>query len=209
MPSAMNHPRISLYTAIIALAIPFWVYFGEPRRIGLLVLSHLPGGGVCRGLCQPPAGKDRQSRRGLFLCLRHLLLPLLRGAGGGLGTADELYLPAHPAPLRGGCGRDDLRHVFGEAPDGAASLPEENVGGVHRRTHHRCCHCHLSTASSSTSSQRWQVNYYFLAVYGVLGGVITERGRPGLFLCQAQTGRSRTSATSSPVTAACWTASTA
>ena len=34
----MNHPRISLYTAIIALAIPFWVYFGEPRRIGLLVL---------------------------------------------------------------------------------------------------------------------------------------------------------------------------
>ncbi len=34
----MNHPRISLDTAIIALAIPFWVYFGEPRRIGLLVL---------------------------------------------------------------------------------------------------------------------------------------------------------------------------
>ena len=34
----MNHPRISLYTAIIALAIPVWVYFGEPRRIGLLVL---------------------------------------------------------------------------------------------------------------------------------------------------------------------------
>ena len=34
----MNHPRIALYTAIVALAIPFWVYFGEPRQWGLLVL---------------------------------------------------------------------------------------------------------------------------------------------------------------------------
>ena len=34
----MNHPRISLYTAIIALGIPFWVYFGEPLWVGLLAL---------------------------------------------------------------------------------------------------------------------------------------------------------------------------
>ena len=34
----MNHPRIALYTALVALAIPFWVYFGEPRQWGLLVL---------------------------------------------------------------------------------------------------------------------------------------------------------------------------
>lgn len=34
----MNYPRIALYTAAVALAIPFWVYFGEKRILGLLVL---------------------------------------------------------------------------------------------------------------------------------------------------------------------------
>ncbi len=34
----LNYPRIALYTAAIALAIPFWVYFGEKRIMGLLVL---------------------------------------------------------------------------------------------------------------------------------------------------------------------------
>lgn len=34
----MNHPRIGLYTEIIALSIPFWVYFGESRTWAVLVL---------------------------------------------------------------------------------------------------------------------------------------------------------------------------
>ena len=34
----MNHPRLALYTAALAMAIPFWVYFGEKRILGLLVL---------------------------------------------------------------------------------------------------------------------------------------------------------------------------
>lgn len=34
----MTYPRIALYTAAMAMAIPFWVYFGEKRIIGLLVL---------------------------------------------------------------------------------------------------------------------------------------------------------------------------
>lgn len=34
----MNHPRIALYTEMVALAVPFWVYFGESRTWALLVL---------------------------------------------------------------------------------------------------------------------------------------------------------------------------
>lgn len=34
----MNHPRIGLYTEILALVIPFWVYFGESRTWAVLVL---------------------------------------------------------------------------------------------------------------------------------------------------------------------------
>ena len=34
----MNHPRIALYTMLLALAVPFWVYFGEIRHWALLAL---------------------------------------------------------------------------------------------------------------------------------------------------------------------------
>ena len=34
----MNHPRIALYTAVLAIAIPFWVYAGESRVTALTTL---------------------------------------------------------------------------------------------------------------------------------------------------------------------------
>ena len=34
----MNHPRIALYTAIVAMIVPFWVYGGESRTVALAVL---------------------------------------------------------------------------------------------------------------------------------------------------------------------------
>ena len=35
---SMNHPRIALYTAIVAMIVPFWVYGGESRTVALAVL---------------------------------------------------------------------------------------------------------------------------------------------------------------------------
>ena len=34
----MNHPRIALYTAVLAIIVPFWVYGGESRVVALTVL---------------------------------------------------------------------------------------------------------------------------------------------------------------------------
>ena len=31
----MNHPRIALYTAVVAMIVPFWVYGGESRTVAL------------------------------------------------------------------------------------------------------------------------------------------------------------------------------
>ena len=44
--------------ALVALAIPFWVYFGEPRQWGLLVLLVYLVLVFAEALCQPPAGED-------------------------------------------------------------------------------------------------------------------------------------------------------
>lgn len=205
----MNHPRISLYTAIIALAIPFWVYFGEPRRIGLLVLLIYLVAVFAEAFASHLRVKIDKVGAGFFFAFCHLLLPLLRGAGGGPGAADELYLPAHPAPLRGGCGRDDLRHVFREDQMVPHLSPkktwEGSVGGLITGVVIAIVYgivFHFIT--------KVEVNYYFLAVYGHSGRRHHRGGRPGFFLCQSRNREDQGLRPHLPrVTVACWTASTA
>ncbi|MFR4758447.1 MAG: hypothetical protein ACLT9P_10490 [Evtepia gabavorous] len=68
--------------------------WGAPP-VGPAGAAGLPAGGLSGGLRQPSAGEDGPGGCGLLLCLCHLLLPVLRGAGGGSGAADQLHLHCH------------------------------------------------------------------------------------------------------------------
>ena len=56
----MNHPRVGLYTAALALAIPFWVYFETPHvwavTVLLAYLASLFGFGSLIGTIYPLFG---------------------------------------------------------------------------------------------------------------------------------------------------------
>ena len=136
----MNHPRISLYTAIIALAIPFWVYFGEPRRIGLLVLLIYLVAVFAEAFASHLRVKIDKVGAGFFFAfvISYCLSSVVRVGALELRTS-YIFLPILlPFVVDAGA------MISGMFLGKHQMVPhlEENVGGVHRRTHHRCCHCH-------------------------------------------------------------------
>ena len=149
----MNHPRISLYTAIIALAIPFWVYFGESRRIGLLVLLIYLVAVFAEAFASHLRVKIDKVGAGFFFAfVISYCLSFVVDAGAmisGMFLGKHQMVP-HLSPKK---------------------TWEGSIGGLITGVVIAIVYgivFHFIT--------KVEVNYYFLAVYGILGGVITEVG---------------------------------
>ena len=152
----MNHPRIALYTAIVALAIPFWVYFGEPRQWGLLVLLvyllavFLEAFAISYCLSSVVRVGALELRTSyIFL---PILIPFVVDAGAMLVG---MFLGKHPLTPH----LSPKKTVEGSVGGLVVGVVIAILYGVV---------FHFIT--------KVEVNYYFLAVYGILGGVITQVG---------------------------------
>lgn len=173
----MNHPRIALYTAVLAIAIPFWVYAGESRAAALTAL------------------------------LIYLILVFAEAAASGRRVKIErvggafffalLISYGLSSVVRMGMLEDELRTACVLLPialpfvvDAAAMLTgkylgrhklapklspkktvEGSVGGLVGGV--VICLLYGLVFQKITGVT---VNYYFLAVYGILGAVISQVG---------------------------------
>ena len=171
----MNHPRIALYTELVAAAVPFWCYFDQSRSWGILVgLAYLllvfaeafasnfkvkmerVGGGFFFALFIS-YGLSSVVRIGLLeLRTVYILLPI------------ALPFVADAAAMLAGMklGKHKLCPTLSpkKTIEGAVGCM---VGGVLTCIVYGLVFHHLTEVS---------VNYYFLIVYGVLGSVIAQIG---------------------------------
>ena len=171
----MNHPRIALYTALVALAVHFWVYFGESRPIGLAVLLAYLVVVFAEGFGSHLRVKIDRVGAGLFFAfvISYCLSSVVRV--GNLELRDSyVFLPILlPFVVDAGAmfvGMFLGKHHF--APElSPKKTVEGSVGGlivgVGITLLYGLVFHHITQV---------EVNYYFLAVYGILGGVITEVG---------------------------------
>lgn len=171
----MNHPRISLYTAIIALAIPFWVYFGEPRRIGLLVLLIYLVAVFAEAFASHLRVKIDKVDAGFFFAfvISYCLSSVVRVGALELRTS-YIFLPIL-LPFVVDAGAMISGMFLGKHQMVPHLSPkktwEGSIGGLITGVVIAIVYgivFHFIT--------KVEVNYYFLAVYGILGGVITEVG---------------------------------
>ena len=156
----MNHPRISLYTAIIALAIPFWVYFGEPRRIGLLVLLIYLVAVFAEAFASHLRVKIDKVGAGFFFAfvISYCLSSVVRVGALELRTS-YIFLPMF-------LGKHQMVPHLSPKKTWEGSIGGLITGVVIAIVYGIVFHFITKV----------EVNYYFLAVYGILGGVITEVG---------------------------------
>ena len=171
----MNHPRIGLYTEILALLIPFWCYFGENilwARIALLVYMILVfiesfasrfkihiervGGGFFFALIIA-YGLSAIVRIGnMELRTSYIFLPIiLPFVVDAVAMITGMFLGKHQlAPVL-----SPKKTVEGALGGFIGGIVICMIYGIA---------FHFITGVT--------VNYYFLAVYGILGGVMTEFG---------------------------------
>ena len=152
----MNDPRIALYTAIVALAIPFWVYFGEPRQWGLLVLLVYLLAVFLEAFASHLRVKMDRVGAGFFFAfvISYCLSSVVRVGALELRTS-YIFLPIL-IPFVVDAGAMLVGMFLGKHPLTPHLSPKKTVV------------FHFIT--------KVEVNYYFLAVYGILGGVITQVG---------------------------------
>ncbi len=173
----MNHPRICLYTAVVALAIPFWVYFGEPKQWGLLVLLiYLLLVSVEAFASHLRVKLDRVGAGFFFAFLiAYCLSSVVRVANqtGDL-RASYVFLPIL-IPFVVDAGAMIVGKYLGKRKLTPHLSPKKTVegaiGGLVVGVVIAIVYgivFHFIT--------KVEVNYYFLAVYGLLGGVITQVG---------------------------------
>lgn len=171
----MNHPRIALYTALVALAVPFWVYFGESRPIGLAVLLAYLVVVFAEAFASHLRVKIDRVGAGLFFAfvISYCLSSVVRV--GNLELRDSyVFLPILlPFVVDAGAmfvGMFLGKHHFVPHLSPKKTV-EGSVGGLIVGVGITLLYglvFHYIT--------QVEVNYYFLAVYGILGGVITEVG---------------------------------
>ena len=171
----MNHPRIALYTAIVALAIPFWVYFGEPRQWGLLVLLVYLLAVFLEAFASHLRVKMDRVGAGFFFAfvISYCLSSVVRVGALELRTS-YIFLPIL-IPFVVDAGAMLVGMFLGKHPLTPHLSPkktvEGSVGGLVVGVVIAILYgvvFHFIT--------KVEVNYYFLAVYGILGGVITQVG---------------------------------
>ncbi|MBR5791618.1 MAG: phosphatidate cytidylyltransferase [Ruminiclostridium sp.] len=179
---SMNHPRIALYTAIVAMIVPFWVYGGESRTVALAVLLvYLILVFVEAFLSRFRVKIDRVGSALFFAlvisyCLSsivrigmmdlrtsYILLPL------ALAFATDAFAMLTGMFVRKRKGDEGIRQL---APVLSPKKTVEGsigglVGGVMVAILYGVVFHFITEVT---------VNYYFLAVYGILGAVISEFG---------------------------------
>lgn len=171
----MNHPRISLYTAAFALAVPFWVYFGEARHWALLaVLVYLI---LVFAEAFASGFRVRIERVGagfFFALLISFCLSSVVSIGNLSLRTSYVFLPillpfvADAVAMFTGmlAGKHKLTPVLSPK-----KTVEGAIGGLVGAV--LTCIVYGLVMHRITDVT---VNYYFLAVYGILGGVVSEIG---------------------------------
>lgn len=171
----MNHPRIGLYTAILALAIPFWVFLGENRTWGLLVLLLYLVAVFAEAFVSHFKVKIERVGSGFFFAfvIAYCLSSIVRIGNLELRTS-YIFLPivlpfvVDAAAMLTGMflGKHKMTPQLSpkKTVEGAVG---GLVGGV------VICIVYGLVFGAITDVT---VNYYFLAVYGILGAVVTEMG---------------------------------
>lgn len=179
---SMNHPRIALYTAIVAMIVPFWVYGGESRTVALAVLLVYLILVFVEAFLSRFRVKIERVGSALFFALiisyclssivrigmmdlrtSYILLPL------ALAFATDAFAMLTGMFVRKRKGDEGIRQL---APVLSPKKTVEGsigglVGGVVVAILYGVVFHFITDVT---------VNYYFLAVYGILGAVISEFG---------------------------------
>lgn len=179
---SMNHPRIALYTAIVAMIVPFWVYGGESRTVALAVLLVYLILVFVEAFLSRFRVKIERVGSALFFALiisyclssivrigmmdlrtSYILLPL------ALAFATDAFAMLTGMFVRKRKGDEGIRQL---APVLSPKKTVEGsigglVGGVVVAILYGVVFHFITEVT---------VNYYFLAVYGILGAVISEFG---------------------------------
>lgn len=171
----MNHPRIALYTMLLALAVPFWVYFGEARHwalLGLVIYLILVfieafisdfrvriervGAGFFFALLISYCLSSVVSVRSLELGTSYVLLPIaLPFVADAAAMITGMFLGKHQLTPK--------------------LSPKKTVEGAIGGLVGAVVTCILYGLIFRKITGVTP-NYYFLAVYGIIGGVVTEVG---------------------------------
>lgn len=171
----MNHPRIALYTMLLALAVPFWVYFGEIRHWALLALIiylilvfleaffsgfrvriERVGSGFFFALLISYCLSSVVSLGNLELRTSYVLLPIaLPFVADAAAMITGMFL-----------GRHQLTPQLS---------PKKTVEGAIGGLVGAVLTCIIYGLVFSKITEVTP-NYYFLAAYGIIGGVVTEVG---------------------------------
>lgn len=171
----MNHPRIALYTAAVALAIPFWVYFGQPHPWGLLVfLVYLVVIFVEGFLSNFRVKIDRVGAGFFFACtISYCLSSVVRVGAMELRTS-YIFLPIL-IPFVVDAGAMLVGMLLGKRQLAPKLSPKKTVEGSIGGLVVGVVIAIVYGVVIRLITQV-EVNFYFLAVYGILGGVMTEVG---------------------------------
>ena len=178
----MNHPRIALYTAIVAMIVPFWVYGGESRTVALAVLLvYLILVFVEAFLNRFRVKIDRVGSALFFaLVISYCLSSIVRIGMMDLRTSYILLPIALPFVVDAAAMLTGMFMKKRKGEEGVRKLapvlsPKKTVegsigglvGGVVIALLYGLVFHFITDVT---------VNYYFLAVYGILGAVISEFG---------------------------------
>ncbi len=171
----MNHPRIALYTAAIALAVPFWVYFGQPHEWGLLVLLIYLMVVFSEGFASGFRVKIDRVGAGFFFAvlISYCLSSVVRVGALELRTS-YIFLPIM-IPFAVDAGAMLIGMLLGKHQLAPRLSPkktvEGSVGGLVAGLVVTILYGVVIRFITHV-----EVNFYFMAVYGLLGGVMTEVG---------------------------------
>ena len=179
---SMNHPRIALYTAIVAMIVPFWVYGGESRTVALAVLLVYLILVFVEAFLSRFRVKIERVGSALFfaLIISYCLSSIVRIGMMDLRTSYILL------PLALAFATDAFAMLTGmfvrkrKGDEGSRQLApvlspkktvEGSIGGLVGGVVVAILYGVVFHFFTDVT-----VNYYFLAVYGILGAVISEFG---------------------------------
>ena len=178
----MNHPRIALYTAVVAMIVPFWVYGGESRTVALAVLLVYLILVFVEAFLSRFRVKIERVGSALFfaLVISYCLSSIVRIGMMDLRTSYILLPIALPFAVDAAAMLTGMFMKKRKGEDGIRKLApvlspkktvEGSIGGLVGGLVIALLYglvFHFITEVT--------VNYYFLAVYGILGAVVSEFG---------------------------------
>ena len=171
----MNHPRIALYTMLLALGVPFWVYFGAARHWAVLALLIYLVLVFLEAFLSGFRVRIERVGSGFFFAL---VISYCLSSVVSLGTLElrtcYVLLPI-ALPFVADAAAMIAGMFLGKHQLTPKLSPKKTVEGAIGGLVGAVVTCivyglifHKLTGAAA--------NYYFLAVYGIIGGVVTELG---------------------------------